>query len=318
MLPAVVVIDLEPTPSMEVAVLLVERCSQVVASGGTGGCELQHESASGEDVAPSNEPAPPWLVRVTWSGETLHSAQIALFRGESPSEAVRQRELSFSDASPEQDRWESVGLLVAAMVVSTRTPPPTVAEPTPPEPTPEPEPGPEPPPQPATLEPRAVPMQAHLGFAGLAGSALSGAPPSFGVKLMGDLDFPAASLRPLLQLNYAYASDQPKLHEAGVALGLGAPWRGNDLELEAYATVLGQLVHARASQANRVESATRWRWGGALGLNAFPRLNPTWSIWLGAEVTVLTPRVVFELRNQSAGELGTVGWRGFLGLRGAL
>jgi hypothetical protein len=47
-------------------------------------------------------------------------------------------------------------------------------------------------------------------------------------------------------------------------------------------------------------------------------LNSAWSIWLGAEATLLTPRVVFELRNQPAGELGTVGGRGFLGLRGAL
>jgi hypothetical protein len=308
MLPAVVVIDLEPTPSIEAAAVLVDRCSQVVTSGGSGGCELRHDDAA----SPEGEPAPPWLVRVTWSGETLHSAQIVLFRGESPADPVRQRELSFSDASPEQDRWESVGLLVAALVVSTRAPPVPVAEPTPAEPVPE------PPPKALNVSERALPPRGHLGVAGLVGSALSEAPPELGIKLMADIDFPSASLRPLLQLSYGHTSDSPQLHSAGLALGLGAPWRGRDLELEAYATALGQLVHARASQASRTQSASRWRVGGAVGVNAFARLNPTWSIWLGAEALLLTPRVVFELHNQPAGELGTVGGRGFLGLRGTL
>jgi hypothetical protein len=225
---------------------------------------------------------------------------------------VRQRELSFSEASPEQDRWESVGLLVAALVVSTRAPLVPVAKPTLVEPEPE------PPAKSVVANERALPPQGHLGVAGLVGSALSDAPAELGIKLMGDIDFPSASLRPLLQLSYGYTSDSPQLHNAGLALGLGAPWRGRDLELEAYAATLGQLVHARASQANQTQSASRWRIGGAIGVNAFARLNSAWSIWLGAEATLLTPRVVFELHNQPAGELGTVGGRGFLGLRGAL
>jgi hypothetical protein len=312
MLPAVVVIDLEPTPSIEAAAVLVDRCSQVVASGGSGGCELRDVPVTEEPTATASQPEPPWLVRVTWSGETLHSAQIVLLRGENPTEVVRRRELSFSDASPEQDRWESVGLLVAALVVSSRAPLAPVVEPSPAEPVPS------PPAKPEGVPPRALPPRAHWGVAGLVGSALSDAPPEFGIKLMVDIDFPSASVRPLLQLSYGHTSDSPQLHNPGLALGLGAPWRGTDLELEAYATALGQLVHARASQSGRSQSASRWRWGGALGLNAFARLNPTWSIWLGAEAVLLTPRVVFELHNQPAGELGTVGGRGFLGVRGTL
>jgi hypothetical protein len=300
MLPAVVVIDLEPTPPVEAAMVLVERCSEVVASSGTGGCALREANNDAE-----------WLVRVQWSDTTLQSAQIILYRSETPLAPVRQRQLSFSLESPEQDRWESVGLLVAALVVSTRATPP-------------------PPPPPAAPPPAHAPLTrphtseaprefvGHLAFAGTVGSALSDSAVQFGAKLMGDLDSPTAAVRPMLQLAYGYATDDIRLHQFGVAAGLGVPWRGYALQVEPYALLTGHLIHARVSQGARTEAATQLRWGATLGLNAFPRLDPTWSIWLGAETTLLTPKVAFELHNQPAGELGTLGWRGFLGLRAAL
>jgi hypothetical protein len=311
MLPAVVVIDLSPVPSIEAAAVLVERCSQVVASSGTGGCELRHEPAS-EPNEPATEPAAPWLVRVTWSGDTLQSAQIALFRGDTPYDPVRQRELSFSVASPEQDRWESVGLLVAALVVSTRPPVPPPAEPAAVAPEPPP-----PLPKPEVSEP-APEVGGHLAIAGLLGSALSDAPLQFGASLLADIDSPTAPVRPMLRLSYGHASGDIELHDAGLALGLGFPWRGDALEVEPYALLLGQLLHVRASQAGASDSATELRWGGSAGLNAYPRLDSNWSIWIGTEATLATPRMVFELSNQPGGQLRPLGWRGFLGLRGTL
>jgi hypothetical protein len=41
----------------------------------------------------------------------------------------------------------------------------------------------------------------------------------------------------------------------------------------------------------------------------------TWSLWLAAEASLLTPRVTFDVLDRGRGELGYLGIRGFLGLR---
>jgi len=310
MLPPVVLIDLEPEPGAAAAALLSQRCTQVVASAGTGGCAL--DPPAGEQDGLSG-PDAPWLVQVNWSGDPMQSAQIVLFRSNDPLLPVRRRELSFSLDSPELDRWESVGLLVAALVVSARAEPaPTV------EPIAEPEPQPQPAPTPLAPQskerPEAV-VRGYLGAAGMFGSALKQSPGQFGASLQGALAFPEIVIRPLVQLGYSHASADPELHHGWLGLGAGLPFISDPFELELYLAMLGQLMHARAGSGAATDSATRLRWGGALGLGAYPELSSSFSIWLAAEGVVMMPKVAFEVQNVPSGELHPFGWRGFLGLR---
>jgi hypothetical protein len=78
---------------------------------------------------------------------------------------------------------------------------------------------------------------------------------------------------------------------------------------------LGQLVRAHAQADGVTESQLVGRVGGSAGVAAYPRVATTWSLWLAAEASVLTPRVTFEVQDREAGELGPLGFRGFLGLR---
>ncbi len=118
MLLPVVVVQLEPEPDAAAASVLSERCTAVVASGGSGGCAF-----TGDDNARQAD----WLVRVRWSGAPLKSAEIVLFHRARLEAPIRRRNLRFSERSPELDRWESVGLLAAALVVSARAEPETRA-----------------------------------------------------------------------------------------------------------------------------------------------------------------------------------------------
>lgn len=296
MLPPVVAIEVEPGPPAEAATLLVERCSEVVASAGTGGCALSSEADS-EQAA--------WLVRVEWSGQPLHDAQIVLLHSGSAEPPVRQRELTFAERSPELDRWESVGLLAAALVVSARSEPDVQLLPAvEPEPLPAAEPD----------EPASPAHNSHWALGLLLTSGLQSESPQYGSNLQAQFEL-GSLLRPLVQLGFTHASTTPTLNSGVLAAGLGLPFVDGPLELELYLTGQAQLVHAQATRAGSSESHLITRFGGAAGIGAYPQIDSVWSIWLAAEATTLTPRVTYEVAGSDSGQLLPWGWRGMVGLR---
>jgi hypothetical protein len=296
MLPPVVAIQLEPEPDAAAASVISERCTKVVASGGSGGCAFtSDENAQRAD----------WVVRVRWSGRPLKEAEIVLFHRTRLEAPIRRRELSFSERSPELDRWESVGLLAAALVVSARAEPEARA------------------PLPAAPGPRSATSapanaktgtRSHWALGLLVASDLKDFT-EWGASAQGQVVFARVPVQPLLQFGFSHAGTTPTLNTGALSLGVGVPLVEGPLELQLYAQALGQLLRAHARASGETESQLVVRAGGSAGLAAYPRLGSRWSLWLAAEATLLTPRVTFDVLDQAEGELGYLGFRGFLGLR---
>jgi hypothetical protein len=296
MLPPVVVIQLEPAPGAAAASVVSERCTAVVTSGGSGGCAF-----TGDEGARQAD----WLVRVRWSGASLETAEIVLFHRTELASPIRRRELSFSERSPELDRWESVGLLVAALVVSARAEPETRASPRE-----------APAARPAKLAPARARGGARTRWAlGLFAATDLSDFTEWGAGLQGQLVLSRLPVQPLWQLAFSHSSATPTLNTGALSLGIGVPLLEEPLELQLYAQALGQLLRAHARAEGVTESQLVGRLGGSAGLAIYPRLGARWSLWLAAEASLLTPRVTFDVLDQGAGELGYLGFRGFLGLR---
>ncbi len=300
MLPPVVVIQLEPEPDVAAASVLSERCTAVVASSGSGGCALAGDQ---------NAQRADWVVQVRWSGTPLEMAEIVLSHRPRRDAPIRKRELRFTEQSPELDRWESVGLLTAALVVSARAEPEGQAPPPPPA-------SDAPTPQDVTPEATGTETGSHLRWAlGLLAASNREGSTEWGATLQGQIAIAHVPVQPLCQLGFSRGGGTPELNTGALSLGVGVPLVEGPVELQLYAQVLGQLVRAHAEADGVTESQLVGRVGGSAGVAAYPRLATTWSLWLAAEASVLTPRVTFEVLDRQAGELGPLGFRGFLGLR---
>jgi hypothetical protein len=296
MLLPVVVIQLEPEPDAAAASVISERCTAVVASGGSGGCAL-----TGDENARRAD----WEVRVRWSGVPLETAEIVLFHRSRLEAPIRRRELSFSERSPELHRWESVGLLAAALVVSARAEPERRSAP-PAVPTP----------RDATPAPAATAAATRTRWAlGLLAASDVKDSTEWGASAQGQIAFVRLPVQPFWQLGFSHASATPTLNTGALSLGIGVPLVEEPLELQLYAQALGQLIRAHARAEGETESRLVGRAGGSVGLAAYPRVASTWSLWLAAEASLLTPRVTFDVLDRGRGELGYLGIRGFLGLR---
>jgi hypothetical protein len=207
MLPPVVVIQLEPEPDVAAASVLSERCTAVVASSGSGGCALADDQAAQRAD---------WVVRVRWSGTPLEVAEIVLSHRARQGAPLRQRELRFTPQSPELDRWESVGLLTAALVVSARAEPEGQAPP-PPAPV-------APPPGDVTAEAGATETGTHLRWAlGLLAASNREGSTEWGGTLQGQIAIVHVPVQPLCQLGFSHGGGTPGLTTGALSLGIGVP-----------------------------------------------------------------------------------------------
>lgn len=306
MLPPVVLIDVQPELEPARAQVLADRCTEVVASQGSGGCATQPALPPGGE---QNNAGETWRVRIQWSGLPVQSAEVALFEAADPWVALRRQRVDFPESAPEADRWDSIGLLVAALVVSAREErSAATAASTNPAPATE-----EPPPSETQAPPAS--WRGHVGAAAWLGSALNGGDPLFGAALLAQLGLPELPLRPLLLGGYGHVGGELSFDVGFLSLGSGVVLLGAPVDLEVQAALTGQFLHATASRAARTESADSARLGGSLGLAAFPQIAGAWSAWLSAEATLMSPELQLTVEDRSAGAVGPLGWRGFLGLR---
>jgi hypothetical protein len=319
--PSIVAIEPPPEWGDEARAKVVESCRRAL---GDGRCVL----------APSGEPAPPYLARLHWEGESL-GVSLIVAGGDAP---LAESSLHFSEADDEKQRWVAAGLLVAALTVAeaeapetsnvdapaekpapvpaqNAAPAPKAAEPVPPVA----------PPSDASEEspanaPRHAPVQLDLGAFG--GPGLDGGSPRIGATLRGWLA-PAES-RWALTLGArgargtaAYAETAAVAVWTGGSLGLGVCVAvcsaGGSLVASGEAVV--ERTELQLERAGVVDREAVWRSGARLGLTGAVRLLPALGLWASGDATLLRPEVAVRVDSTPTDQDSSIRWTAGAGLR---
>jgi hypothetical protein len=230
---------------------------------------------------------------------------------------LQHRRLEFSARDDVRLRWASAGLVIAAYVASRGD------EPTPPAATPvaaEPRMAPSPTPSrapPPSIERRWPRVAMELG--GLVGSALEGGDARLGAfigVIVGVRRFP---LFPTATLRYSAQSGEPTLRWVSGALGVGvrigsfdSPL-GAEVRSELVAESMTLMAEDRAT--GEADRATRLRFGSAFGVGLVWSPAPRWSLFAGAQASVMRPEVEIDVRGEHRGTMPAFNWSALAGAR---
>jgi hypothetical protein len=288
-----VAIALEPPIEPDRVHVVAQSCD---ASLGKGRCRIADELAPGTVVA--------WYALVRATDGRL---AIEFHDRSATGTVIETRELALPEPVRDEQRWASVGAVIAAFVAArdggSEAPPP----PPPPPPAPPP-----PPPEPPSLA-----WNADLAL--FAGPALERGRYRLGALARGYLASPEAP-RVLGLVSFRYAERPGDLSLAwwGASSGLGARIGGRTSPWSAELT--GELVFERlqlraSDETGATETSAQNRFGGRLSINLALEVVSHFGVVVGAEATALRPAIDITVGKDEAGRALPVSYAFSAGLR---
>lgn len=254
---------------------------------GTRQCRL--EDAESRDAE--------WQATVSASDSNLDSVRIELKR-RAGGAAPEMRELSFGPEDAPRERWASIGVLIAALVVAASR-----------------ELEPEPPPAPAApphrvepVQPRPVkiapapPRVLRFDFRGLATFRTAKGPPEVGAEMgasfipnegpwfLGGAVSGARRLGADPGVSWVSAALALGVRVGGPSATIGGEFRGG---------LAGEYWLFDASEPTRSEVGGRFRMGGLVGADFLWAVHRRWILSLGVEGLLVTPRVTIDVEGRS-------------------
>jgi hypothetical protein len=288
-----VVVDVPPVEATAAARTLA-TCN---AALGAGQCALAGAKA-GTDAASL------WYALVRYGSGGQLELTIELYERTRAGSRVASSELEFKERDPPEERWASVGVVVAALVLAQpakpaipkrvdEQPAPALAASA----------------RPVALVPPVAavrrPPWLRLDLGISAGSEVRSAPLRVGP--LGRFGIAFANL-PL----FAFASGAYTVGSSGstdltwltgsLGAGVRAAFAQQRAALEVRAEVVIEELGIQATDGERSESARRTRFGPRLGLDLSGYWAKNWALVVGAEAGVLGPRVVIDLPSQGQTE----------------
>lgn len=275
-------IAVEPPPEAAAAAALERSCSAVLAPGGDGACR----------VARGDEPAASHRVRVK-TDRDLTSADVEL-RG-APGQPARSSQLKFESDFPIDDRWGSVGLLIAALVMT------------------------EEPKGAAPETPAARPRDARwmLGTAGKVGSGVEPSHVLFGGEL-GLARRGESRWLPLVALTMAHGSSSVDQSLLLGSAGVAYDFVREPLVLSLRVEAAWQALLLRTRERDPEEQDLVHRFGGLAALELGVPLHDELLLRVFGQGSGLWPRVELELDGELVARGAPFGWFGGVGLWAAL
>ncbi len=290
-----------PAESSELDAKRVEGACD--AALGTGHCEV----GQGDLL----DFAPQWIAQV--QKDAAGALVIELRPHGEPAERA-QRRLEFSESDPAAYRFQSVGVVVAAMVLAQPEPSETGTQ----EPTVSASGTSEQPIAATVTEPRRGSVA--LDLAACLGPGVTSGFPSLGgcFGAIWELPIPLLIVADVEVTGSRGTSGTASLQGIFVSAGLGLGQRflfsertGLEAQLEGSLQTLG----VRAKDSLAAQSETTFRPGARLGLTAFSRFHSRWGAFLGGELGVYSPAVTFQVDGQEASRFSNIWWNAQLGIR---
>jgi hypothetical protein len=291
-----VAIALEPPIEPARVHLIAESCE---ASLGKGRCRVADELRPGSVVA--------WYALVQ-SDEGSNQLRIEFRDRSANGTVIEARELALPPPTGDEQRWASVGAVIAAFVAA-RDP---GGEAAPPRPVVLPPPPAAPPPGPSRA------YNADLAL--LAGPGLDRGRYRWGALVRG---YVASAELPrvlgLVSLRYAERPGELSLAWWGASCGMGARFGGRSSIWSAELT--GELAFERLRMSasddatGKSEASSQNRFGGRLSINAALALVSHLGVVVGAEATALRPSVAIAVGDRAAGRALAVSYAFSAGLR---
>lgn len=290
----IVTIDVFPPGQDEWRSALVERCEVVL---GDGRCRLTDGSQPLKNLADD------WRAQVRWQGDGFDRVKVAI-RNQQTAESVTSP-AEFTPADQVEERWGSVGLLIAAVVTARAAEqdevPPPIVEP------PKVVVAPPPPAEPSGLTPR-------VDLLGTTGPALTGHPWAFGGQLRLSLVFPL-DVYGLVGASHSQSPSSPEamLTRAFIGAGKGVPlspvW-----ELEPRLTLVAERVGLSVAADNRQDEHQEWGFGPGAGVDLIWAIDPDYRFVLGAEA-LYARAISVEVLGELEGKLPALRVAASAGLR---
>lgn len=270
------------------------------------------QAALGEGQCRLDEPggaAAEWQATVTSEDEHLDAARIELRRSTGAPLLVT-RELSFVPEDAPRERWASVGVLIAALVVarsreaetapaSTTAPPRRDFSVSPP---------------PA----RAAPGTLRLDLDALLSRRTTHGSPEFGTQFRASV-LPGAG--PWFGVGSIAAARRPGADPtiswfslaAGFGFRVGRPAQVLAAEFSGGGVV--EYWAIGASEPGRSEHSGEYRIGGFAGVDGLWAVHSRWILFLGVEGRAVTPRLAIDISGHAVERVFEPGWLMFAGLR---
>jgi len=293
-----VAIALEPPIEPAQGQVVAQSCE---ASLGKGRCRAASELSPGSVVA--------WYALVR-SDEASSGLAIEFYDRNSSGTLIERRELSFPEQASGQQRWASVGAVIAAFVAAREGGEPAQK--------------PEPAPAPVVVAPPAPPASPSVAYnadwALFAGPGLDRGRYRLGALARGYVaSAEAPRVLGLISARYAERPGALSLVWWGASCGMGARLgaRSSPLSVE----LTGELVFERLQMSARddatggAESTSQNRFGGRLSINAAFAFASHLGLVLGAEATALRPSVAITVGTDEAGRALPVSFAFSAGVR---
>lgn len=292
-----VAIALEPPIEPAPAQVVAHSCE---ASLGKGRCRVASELSPGSVVA--------WYALVR--SEEGAGLAIEFYDRNANGTLIEKRELSFPEQANAEQRWASVGAVIAAFVAAREGG----------EPAPKPQPAPEPAPAPPPAPPPSPGLAFNADLALFAGPGLDKGRYRLGALARGYVASPEVPrVLGLVSVRYAERPGALSLAWWGASCGMGARLgaRTSPLSLE----LTGELVFERLQMSARddatgsSESSSQNRFGGRLSINAALAFASHFGVVVGAEATALRPSVAITVGTDDSGRALPVSYASSAGLR---
>jgi len=276
-----------------VAIDVPADLSPVVTRGAVTGC--RNALGSERCIASEAEHAvnPDWYAIIRSDAVEQGRLRIEFRKSASSGELVAQRILSFSERDPENSRWVSAGLVVAALVAAedaAEKPSPIGVPPARDR---------------APLAPGRHELGSGIDAGALLGPALLQGPYRIGGFGRGWIGSRSSGVIGALTLRYAERGGTPTLTWWSISGGVGA--RLGVWQSVMTVDVLGELVAERMSASasdptsGRDDHGAQGRFGGRLGANVAARLGPGFRLLTGVDATALTPAVDVQVKGATVG-----------------
>lgn len=309
-----------------VAIEIPGTVSELDEGRAIGACEaaLGDESCSRLEQGVAAD----FTARVTATSASELTIELVL-SGQEEVETVRV--LKFSEDEPEAFRWQSVGVVIAALVLS-RSPREAPALPEPPLPEPEQrarpkaaaedsEQAPDDSDAPDQREDAREPGVATVDLGPLIASTASGAGVAGGAWLgaalrwKGPLHVVASGEASFSSAETDAAAVQARSLGASLGLGLRSPFWGSAFGGEVSFRSALQSLSVRAESSSESGSAATLRWGGRAGLGIYWFPSRFLGLVAGGDAGLLWPPIDVEAGSAEPIRVGALIWGGYLGLR---
>jgi hypothetical protein len=279
-----VVINIEADVPPELSGAAVQSCEVAL---GEGQCRLIDSDAQ-------PEPAADWSAAVRYGSGRDDTVLVAL-RSNRTGTLLQVRELSFGSHDEPRDRWESIGVLIAALVASREKREPfdaTVAE--------------------VAAEPQWEPASAsrppalRLDAAFLMSRAADRGAPHLGPEVRGSLELASLPLFVLASASYGVrASEEPDVSWLSGAVGVGVRIgrRAAPLTAEIHTSGAIERWALSASESQRSDKDSVTRFGPRLGVDVVWATADRVHLFVGGRLAMLRPEIRIDVRGENVEQL---------------